>query len=141
MSDLTTVAMGQVVCDWITSLGWDASEETGYSLSPGTEIHDNPDKIVFIITIPGPGYTTEEPATDAKAFQARVRGPADDPLAAEMAATLLDHMILGASFPAVIDGVPIVHVHRVGATPVALPLDPKDKRFEYTCNYVIITGA
>jgi len=127
--------------DWIVSLGWDNREEAGYPLRPGPEIRDVPDKIVHITGSGGPGYTTEEPATDAWAFQARVRGPSDDPLTAEDAADQLDSLILHASFPAVIDGMKIVHVHRLAGRPAPLPLDPADRRFEYTCNYVMIAGV
>jgi len=136
-----TVSTEQVICDWIASLGWDDREELGYPLSPGTEIHDNPDKIVFIAGTGGPGYTTEEPATDAVTFQARVRGPADDPLAARLAADTLDALILSAPFPAQVDGVTIVHVHRLAGRPSMLPLDEADKRFELTCSYVLVIGV
>ena len=74
-----TVARDQLVCDMIAAFGWDNAEETGYPLSPGSEIHDNPDKLVFITATGGPGYVTEEGGADAWSFQARVRGPADQP--------------------------------------------------------------
>lgn len=131
----------QVVMDWITSLGWDIRPEAGYPLLPGPEILTEPDKVVHITGTGGPGYTTEEPATDGWSFQARVRGPSDDPIAAEEAAMQLDALILGAPFPAVIDGVKIQHVHRMSARPSPLPLDPADRRFEYTCSYVMIAGV
>ena len=134
-------AQTQVIMDWITSLGWDTRQESGYPLLPGPEIVDEPDKVVFVTGSGGPGYTTEEPATDAWAFQARVRGPSDDPLAPEDAARQLDALILGASFPTTVDGVKIVHVHRLAGRPAPLPLDPADRRFEYTCNYVMIAGV
>jgi len=136
-----TVALEQVICDWIASLGWDDRPELGYPLSPGPEIHDNPDRIVFITATGGPGYVTEEASADAATFQARVRGPADDVLAAQAAAQQLDALILGAPFPVQIDGVTVCHVHRMAGPPAALPLDPSDRRFEFTCNYVFITGA
>ena len=127
--------------DWIASTGWDTTQESGYPLMPGPEIIQEPDKIVHITGTGGPGYMTEEPATDGWSFQARVRGPADDPLAAEAAAGLLDSTILGAHFPTVVDGVKIQHVHRMAGRPAPLPLDPADRRFEYTCNYVMIAGV
>jgi hypothetical protein len=136
-----TVAAEQLVCDWIISLGWDAQQELGYPLYPGTEILNDPDKAVFIAGTGGAGYTTEEPATDAVTFQARVRGPADDPLAARLAADTLDALILSAPFPAHVDGVTVVHVHRLGGRPSMLPLDPGDRRYELTCNYVLVIGA
>ena len=46
--------------------------------------------------------------------QARVRGPADDPIAARIAADTLDAMILGASFPRQVDGVPVQNMFRLG---------------------------
>ena len=135
------IAQTQVVIDWIKSTGWDTTQESGYPLMPGPEIIQEPDKLVHITGTGGPGYTTEEPATDAWTFQARVRGPADDPLAAEAAADLLDATILGASFPTVVDGVAVQHVHRMAGRPAPLPLDPADRRFEYTCNYIMIAGV
>jgi hypothetical protein len=136
-----TVAMEQLICDWIASLGWDTRAELGYPLSPGPEIHDNPDRIVFITTTGGPGYLTEEPTADATTFQARVRGPSDDVLAASLAAQKLDALILAAQFPAAVDGAVVVHAHRLGGQPAPLPLDPGDRRFEFTCNYVFVTGV
>lgn len=134
-------AQTQVIMDWIASIGWDTRQEAGYPLLPGPEIIQEPDKVVHITGTGGPGYLTEEPATDGWSFQARVRGPADDPLAAEDAARQLDALILGANFPTVVDGVHIQHVHRLSARPAPLPLDPADRRFEYTCSYVMIAGV
>jgi hypothetical protein len=136
-----TVAVEQVICDWIVSLGWDDREELGFPLRPGTFIYDDPDKIVHVAATGGAGFTTEEPATDAITFQARVRGPADDPLAARLAADTLDALILSASFPAQVDGTQIVHVHRLAGRPAMLPLDESDKRFELTASYVIVIGV
>ena len=135
------VASTQVIMDWIISTGWDNRQELGYPLLPGPEIHSEPDKAVIITGTGGPGYLTEEPATDGWSFQARVRGPANDPIAAEAAAMLLDSTILGASFPVNIDGVQIQHVHRLSARPQPLPLDPADRRFEFTANYIMIAGV
>lgn len=135
------VAVEQLVCDWITSLGWDSRQEMGFPLYPGTEVLNDPDQAVFIAGTGGPGYTTEEPATDAVSFQARVRGPADDPLAARLAADTLDALILSASFPVQVDGTQIVHVHRLAGRPSMLPLDEADKRFELTASYVIVIGV
>jgi len=136
-----TVAVEQVVCDWIASLGWDNRQELGFPLYVGPEIIADPDKAVFITGTGGPGFTTEEPATDAVTFQARVRGPADDPLAARLAADTLDALILSAPFPAQVDGTQIVHVHRLAGRPAMLPLDESDKRFECTCSYIIVIGV
>jgi hypothetical protein len=136
-----TVAVEQVICDWIASLGWDSREELGFPLRPGTFIYDDPDKIVHVACTGGAGYTTEEPATDAVSFQARVRGPADDPLAARLAADTLDALILSAPFPAQVDGATIVHVHRLAGRPSMLPLDEADKRFELTASYIIVIGV
>ena len=136
-----TVARSQVVIGFLTAAGWDATQEYGYPLYPGPEILAEPDKAVFITATGGPGYTTEEGGTDAWSFQARVRGPADDPIAAEAAAQLLDWTILSASCPVVTGGVRVINCQRLGSPPSALPLDPNDRRFEYTAPYIIVTGA
>ena len=138
---MVTVARDQLVCDLLAQAGWDDSQETGYTLSPGSEIHDNPDQIVFIVATGGPGYVIEEGGADAWSFQARVRGPADDPQAASVAAQLLDWTILTASYPVSVDGVRVLNCQRMGAPPSALPLDPNDRRFEFTANYIVTTGA
>jgi hypothetical protein len=134
------IAKTQVVMDWIGSLGWGEAQETGYPLFPGPEILTSPDRAVFITQTPGPGWVTEEAALDCWGFQMRVRGPSDDPLAPELAAQQLDALIVNARFPAVIDGVTIALVTRASGTPVPLPLDPSDRRFEYVCTYLITTG-
>ena len=136
-----TAPRTQVVIDFLTAAGWDATQETGYPFFPGPEILVSPDKAVFITATGGPGYTTEEGGTDAWSFQARVRGPEDDPLAAEAAAQLLDYVILHGPHPVTVDGVPVLNVQRLGSPPSPLPLDPSDRRFEYTANYIITTGG
>lgn len=136
-----TVAKAQIVMDWITSLGWNEAQESGYPLFPGPEILSAPDRAVFITPTSGPGWVTEEAALDCWGFQARVRGPADDPLAPGLAMQQLDVMILNASLPATVDGVQVSLVTRSGGTPVPLPPDPQDRRFEYTCTYLITTGG
>ena len=136
-----TVARDQLVCDMIAAFGWDNAEETGYPLSPGSEIHDNPDKLVFITATGGPGYVTEEGGVDAWSFQARVRGPADQPQVAIVAAQLLDWTVLQGPYPVSVDGVRVLNCQRLGSPPSALPLDENDKRFEFTANYIIVTGA
>jgi hypothetical protein len=133
--------MATMVGDWLEYAGWDTRPEAGYPVYPGPEILDEPDQAVFITMGGGPGYTTEEPATDASQFQARVRGPSDDADAAETAARALDALILGALFPVVIDDITIVHVHRMGGPPAVLPLDPTDRRFEFTASYILVTGV
>jgi hypothetical protein len=135
------VAQTQVIMDWLATIGWDISQETGYPVFPGPYIEAEPDRAVFITGGGGPGYTTEEPATDASVFQARVRGPSGDPLAAEAAAQLLDSLILRAALPASIDGTWINSISRSGNGPTPLPLDPGDLRQEFTTNYVIVTGV
>lgn len=136
-----TVPRTQVLIDWVTLTGWDTSQETGFPLLPGPEIVDSPDQAVFLTPSPGPGYTTEEGGTDAWGFQVRLRGSADDPLEAQTAAQLLDYMILHGPRPALVDGVPVLNVQRLGAPPTPLPLDPSSRRFEYTTNYILITGG
>jgi hypothetical protein len=130
-----------VIIGWLTLAGWDVTQETGYPLLPGPEILAEPDKAVFITPAGGPGYTTEEGGTDAWSFQARVRGPADDPLTAQAAAQLLDWTILRGPRNALPGGVPVLNVQRLGGPPSPLPLDPSDRRFEYVANYVITTGG
>lgn len=136
-----TVARSQVIIDWLTSTGWDVTQETGFPLFAGPEILLEPDRAVFITGTGGPGYTTEEGGTDAWSFQARLRGPADDPLAAEAAAQLLDYVILRGHCPVTVDGVSVLNVQRLGSPPSPLPLDPSDRRFEFTCNYILTTGG
>jgi hypothetical protein len=133
------VAKTTLLADFITGLGWDAAQETGYPLLPGPEIVTSPDKAVFLTPSGGPGYVTEEAALDAWTFQARLRGPFDDPLAPELAAQQLDYLILTASCPQQVDGVTVSNVTRLGSPPTVLPLDPADRRFEFTCTYVITT--
>lgn len=134
-------AQMQVLADWITQLGWDTRQELGWPINIGPYIPSAPDKMLTLTNAGGPGYTTEEPATDAGTFQARLRGAPDDVLGAESAAELLDSMILAAHFPVVIDGIPIVMVFRQGSGPTPLPLDPSDRRFELTTNYIAVMGV
>lgn len=134
-------AQTQVIIDWIGTLGWDDRQELGYPVLPGPYVPPSPDRALIITGGGGPGYTTEEPATDASNFQARLRGAPDDPLGAESAAALLDALILRANFPVVIDGTPIVTAYRLGSGPTPLPFDATDRRIEFTSNYVIVTGV
>lgn len=136
-----TVPRVTVIIDWLTLAGWDTTDEVGYPLLPGSEILAMPDRAVFITPSGGPGYVTEEAGADAWSFQARLRGPADDPLAADAAAQLLDYTILHGPHPVLVDGVPVLNVQRLGSPPSPLPLDPSDRRFEYMANYVITTGG
>jgi hypothetical protein len=138
---MSPLAQTQLIIDWITGLGWDTTQEIGYPLLPGPNILNEPDQAVFITGSGGPGYITDEGSVDASTWQARLRGPSDDPLAAEAAAQLLDNLILRAPFPATVDGVTINLVYRLGSGPSPLPADPSDLRYEFTANYVIVTGA
>ena len=128
--------------DWLASLGWDDRQEYGAPLFPGPYVPDSPDKCVVVTATPGPGYVMEA-AADAGAFQARVRGPQNDPAAAEQLAYALDSLILGAQFPAVTSsGQVIVHVHRLGGTPAPLSGSPDDgDRYELTASYVAIAST
>jgi hypothetical protein len=130
-----------VIIAWLTAAGWNGTQETGYPLYAGPEILTEPDKAVFVTATGGPGYVTEEGGTDAWSFQARTRGPADDPFAAQAAAQLLDWTILRGPRPSSACGVPVLNVQRLGGPPSPLPLDPSDRRFEYVANYVITTGG
>jgi hypothetical protein len=135
------VARTQVIIDWITGLGWDIQQETGYPLVPGPYIQTSPDRIIHITGTGGAGYIVEEGLPQACTFQARTRGSSDDPLEPEAAAQALEDLILGAPFPVQVDGVTINHAHRLGGPPTPLPVDPADLRHEFTGNYVIIMGA
>jgi hypothetical protein len=130
-----------VIIDWIKSLGWDATQEVGYPLFAGPVILDEPDRAVFSTGGGGPGYLADEGVVDASQFQARVRGPQDDPFEPEAMAQFLDDLILHAQFPALIDGVSINTVYRATNGPTPLPVDPGDLRHEFTCSYIIVTGV
>jgi hypothetical protein len=140
---LPTVAKTQLLADFITALGWNVTQESGYPLYPGPEILASPDQAVFLTPTTGPGYVTEEAGLDSWGFQVRLRGPSDDTLAPELAMQQLDWLILTASYPITVDGVSIQLATRSGAPPAPLPLDPADRRFEYTCTYLLTsqTGA
>jgi len=141
MPAVITTPRAQVIIGFLTSTGWDATQETGYPLVPGPEILTSPDRLVTITATGGPGYTTEEGGTDAWSFQARLRGPSDDPLTAQMAAQMLDWTILTAPTPAWSYGVRVINCFRLGSPPTVLPLDPADRRFEYVADYIFVTGA
>jgi hypothetical protein len=134
-------AQTQVICDWIAGLGWDDRQELGFPVVPGPYVPPSPDRLVVITGGGGPGYTTEEPATDAASFQAMIRGAANDPLGAEDAAGQLDLAILRARFPVQVDGTWIVSCTRLGSGPTPVPWDPGDERTSFTSNYVIVTGV
>lgn len=141
MSPLLATSQEQVIIDWITGLGWDTREEAGYPLVIGPYIPRSPDKMVIITGGDGPGFILDG-AADASNFQVRLRGPQNDQFTASSQAALLDAMIFSALFPAMIDGVSIVHIHRVGSGPSPLGGGPDDAyRYEYTCNYLMITGV
>lgn len=131
----------QLVMDWLYLAGWNTAQEIAYPLYAGPEILAAPDRAVFITLSGGPGYTTEEGGTDAWTFQARLRGPADDPMTPMAAAQLLDHLILNGPHPVTVDGVPVLNVQRAGSPPSPLPLDPSSRRFEFTASYIITTGG
>jgi hypothetical protein len=136
-----TVAKTTLLIDFLAGLGWDVTQESGYPLLPGPEVLAAPDREVTLTPSGGPGYVTEEAALDAWAFQARLRGAADDPLGAELAAQQLDYLILTAPTPQAVDGITVACITRLGSPPSPLPLDPADRRFEFTCSYVITTGG
>jgi len=140
---LPTVPKTKLLIDFLRAIGWDDTEETGYVLSPGPEIIESPDKLITLTPTTGPGFITEEAGLDAWGFQSRLRGPSDDSLSPELAAQQLDVMILNASYPLNVDGVNIQLVYRPGSPPIAMPLDPSDRRTDFTCTYMIIsqTGA
>jgi hypothetical protein len=130
------------VITWLTDLGWDARQEFGAPILPGPYVPDEPDRMVIVTAVPGPGFVLEGDG-DAGAFQARVRGGQNDQADAEALAYLLDKLILGASFPAVTpSGQVIIHVHRLGGTPSPLTAGPDTgDRYEYTTTYLCIAGT
>ena len=134
------VAQTQVIIDWLTGLGWDTAQELGYPLLPGPLILDAPDQVAYVTCTGGPGYTTEEGATDAWSFQVFIRGPSDDVFDPQIMAATLDALIFTAQFPVQVDGVTIVAAHRAGGPPAPLPVDPSDLRHCFTCSYIIVTG-
>jgi hypothetical protein len=129
---------------WLTSLGWDGTQETGAPLVMGPYIPDTPDKLVILTPTPGAGYLREG-ATDMCGFQARVRGPQggdgspEAQEAAEALAYALDALIFGAAYPVALpSGRIAVHAHRLGGAPAPLSGEPDDgDRFEYTTAYLI----
>lgn len=135
-----TVAKTQLIIDWLTGLGWNVTQETGYPFFPGPEILDAPDRMVTLTPTTGPGWVTEEGAQDAWGFQVRVRGADDDPLGPQLAAQQLDVLIFNGPYPVTVDGVVISTVTR-NSPPIPLPILPPDRRFEYTCTYLITTGG
>lgn len=127
---------------WLTNLGWDATQETGSPVLPGPYVPDEPDRCVIATPTPGPGFVLEA-AADAGGFQLRVRGGQNDQPGAEADAFAIDALILGASFPAVTSsGQVIVHIHRLGGTPSPLSGTPDDgDRYEFVSQYVAIAGT
>jgi hypothetical protein len=129
------------VIKWLVSLGWDVTEETGAPVKPGPYVPEMPDRLVVITSTPGPGFQLEA-AADAQVFQARVRGPQMDQDAAEELAFSLDGLILGASFPAVVDGRTIIHCHRFGGAPAPLTGTPDSgDRYELVCSYLLTAST
>lgn len=128
----------KTIANFIRSLGWDETEETGYPIKPGPEIINAPDRILFVTGTGGPGYVTDEGSAEAVSFQARLRGPADDPDEPDSMIHLLDRAILAAPFPVQIGPIRIQSVSRAGSPPAPLPVDPNDLRHEFTCSYVMI---
>jgi hypothetical protein len=133
--------------DWITSLGWDITEETGAPIKYGPYMgHSEPDKVIIITPTPGPGYVMEGFA-DVSGFQIRTRGQQGADIVpaqtnAESLAYQIDAMIEGALFPAIVDAKKIIHIHRFGGVPTPLGGDPDDAgRFSYVCSYLCFTGT
>lgn len=128
--------------DFLTGLGWDTTQESGAPIVKGPYILKSPDRLVTITPMPGPGYMLEG-ASDASAFQARVRGGQDNQDDAENLAFALDSLILAAQFPVIsTSGKTIIHVHRQGGTPSPLAPNPDDaERYEYICPYLVFAGT
>lgn len=129
------------VIAWLTSLGWDITQESGAPIFPGPYVPPEPDRCVIVTATPGPGFVLEGDG-DAGAFQARVRGGQNDQADAESLAYLLDSLILAASFPVTVGGQVIIHVHRLGGTPSPLSGTPDTgDRYEFTTTYLCIAGT
>lgn len=128
--------------NWLASLGWDGTQESGAPLIMGPYVPDSPDKMVVVSPTPGPGFQFEA-AADASGFQARVRGGQNDQPGAESLAYALDSLILGAQFPVLgASGKTIIHIHRLGGTPWPLSPNPDDaERFSYVTQYVVIAST
>ncbi|HYK70431.1 MAG TPA: minor capsid protein [Streptosporangiaceae bacterium] len=135
------ISQTQLIIDWISTLGWDDRQELGFPLVAGPFVPPSPDRLVVITGGGGPGYLTEEATIDGSNFQVRLRAAPEDPAEGEVAASLLDDLILRASFPVQIDGVTIATCSRVGSGPSPMPWDPADQRVEFTSNYMIATGV
>lgn len=113
----------------------------------GPFIEVMPDRIVTVTITPGTGYSFEG-AADQCGFQARVRGKGSANYReaysdAERMAMALDSLIFSAAFPVVLpDGKLIARAYRLGGQPAPLAPAPDDgDRFEFVCNYVVITGV
>jgi hypothetical protein len=111
----------------------------------GPYVPKMPDRLLIVTAIPGMGYLFDG-AADQTGFQARVRGrgSADDMESypdAESLAFLLDRLVFEASFPVVIGSVVISDAWRAGGQPAPMSSNPDDAdRYEFTCNYAIVTG-
>lgn len=126
---------------WLAGLGWDATQESGAPLVRGPRIRDEPDRLVTITPVPGPGWVLEA-AADAMAFQARTRGPQGDQDTAEALAFQLDALIFNASFPVTVAGRLISQVRRFAGPPALLAPGPDDgDRYELTCTYLCIAAT
>jgi hypothetical protein len=136
------VATSDVIA-WLTSMGWDANQETGVPFYLGPYVPDTPDQVVVLTPTPGAGFMLEG-ATDMCGFQARVRGPQGgdgSPGAQEAAEALayrLDALIFTAAYPFVLgSGQVIVTAHRLSGVPAPMPAADDGDRFTYTASYLI----
>jgi hypothetical protein len=132
------------VITWLTSMGWDTTQETGCPLVMGPYIPDTPDQICVVTATPGAGFMLEG-ATDMCGFQARVRGgqsgdgSTDAQSVTETLAYTLDGLIFNAAYPAVLaSGRVLVTAHRLSGMPTPMPQASDDQdRFTYTASYLI----
>jgi hypothetical protein len=130
------------IIDWLISLGWDTTEETGVPFKTGPYVPDSPDRMCVVTPTPGPGFTNEG-ATDVGGFQLRTRGTQNDPDSAEADAFAIDRLIFAASFPVTLpSGQVITRIGRMGGPPVPLSGTPDDgDRTEFTCTYLCIAST
>jgi hypothetical protein len=129
---------------WIMSLGWDGNQETGAPLVLGPYVPDEPDRLVVLTPVPGPGLQREG-ATDLAGFQARARGQQGGDgsphaqAAAEALSYRLDALIFTAAYPVTLpSGQVIVLARRLSGAPAPLSGTPDNAdRYEYVCSYLI----
>ena len=147
---MTSLLLSTAVAWVVDSLGWNADDPSldrfGVPVLPGPYIPPMPDRLVIITKAPGSGFLWEG-SGEGNLVQIRVRGmqsPRDvqSYADAESLASQLDSLIYGANFPITVNNQLIIRAWRSGSAPVVLGAGPDDAdRYEFACNYAIITGV